>query len=463
MNNKGDRAQWASSVGFILAAAGSAVGLGNIWKFPGRAYNGGGGAFILIYILIVATIGATVMMAEFVVGRSTQKNAVGAFELLNKKWKWVGGMGVVTGFIILCYYAQVGGWVLKYIVGYITESGTIFADPMAYFVGDLLGADKFPLMGAIVYPFLFLCIVVAVIVRGVEGGIEKFNKFAMPALFVLLIVLMVRAVTLPGANEGVAYMLSFDFSKVDGNTFLAALGQAFFSLSLGMAIMITYGSYLKKGENLVKNTGLICVLDTLVALLAGFMIIPAVFATGVAPGAGGGFAFASLAGVFENMPMGALFGTLFYVLLLFAALTSAISLLEGTVAYVTESKGIDRTKATIGIAAAMFIIGIPYTLSQANMTINGIWVDGANGLYFPIFGDFMEFLTDRLLMPVGALAFCIFVGWVWGPARGIAEVEQNGTFKFALGKVWSVMVKYIAPIAIAIVIVAGLAFGKALS
>lgn len=461
-NNSGERAQWASNLGFILAAAGSAVGLGNIWKFPGKAYNGGGGAFILIYLLLVVFIGTTAMLAEFVVGRKTQKNAVGAFKQLNKKYSWIGGLGILTGFIILSYYVQVGGWVVKYIVAYATESATIYADPLNYFYG-VLGVGSFPLEAAIIYPGIFVAISAYIVIKGVSGGIEKFNKLAMPTLFVLLIALMLRAVTLPGAGEGLSYMLSFDWSKVKPNTFLVALGQAFFSLSLGMGVMCTYGSYVSKSENLVKNTALICSLDTLVALLAAFMIIPAVFATGVTPGMGGGFAFASLAGVFQNMPAGVLFGMLFYVLLFFAALTSAISILEGTVAYVCEEKGYDRTKATIVISIVLYFIGIFYTLSQAYLPLKGIWFDLENGLYYPGFGDFMEYLTDRLLMPLGALMFCIFVGWIWGTDKGIEEIEQNGTIPFGLKKPWTILVKYIVPVAVSAILVFGLVFGMALS
>lgn len=461
-NTGNNRAQWASSLGFILAAAGSAVGLGNIWKFPGRAYEGGGGLFILIYIVIVMLIGSTAMIAELTVGRATQKNAVGAFRQLAPRWKWVGGLGVFTGYVILTYYTQVGGWVLQYIIGYLTSPGAIYADPKGYFVNNVLGADRFPLGGAILFPFLFITCVVLVITKGVEGGIERFNKVAMPALFVLLLVLLGRSVSLPGAGEGLRYLLTIDLNSLTGSTLLAALGQAFYSLSLGMGIMCTYGSYVKKTEDLGKNTAMICTLDTLVALIAAFIIIPAVFATGVEPGKGASFAFVSLAGVFQQMPLGAFFGVLFYTLLFFAALTSAISLLEGTVAYLTEEKSLSRTRATVLAAVGMFLIGVVYTLSQAHYNIRGIWLDGASGLTFPAFGDFLEYFTDRLLIPVGALAYCIFVGWVWGAHRGVAETEQEGV-RFPFAKPWGLLVKYVVPAAIFIILFAGMAMGLALS
>jgi NSS family neurotransmitter:Na+ symporter len=456
------RPQWATNLGFVLAAAGSAIGLGNIWKFPGKAYEGGGGAFLIIYLAIVAVVGTTVMLAEFVIGRHTQKDTIGAYAQLRPKWRGWGILGVVTTFIILCYYFQVGGWVLYYIGSYIFNSKAIFADPVNYFL-NFLGAGSFPWMGAIVFPLIFIGLTVLIIIIGVEKGIEKFNKIGMPALFVILVVLMIRAVTLKGAGEGVKYMFTPDFSKVTGETVLIALGQAFFSLSLGMSIMITYGSYLKKEENLAKNTWLICGTDTLIAFLAAFMIIPAVFATGVTPGKGGGFAFISLATVFQNMPAGPLFGVLFYILLGIAAITSAMSLLEGAVAAVAEQKKIDRKKATIVLALAMFVVGIFYTLSQANMNIKGIWFDAVNKVSFPGLGDFMEYLTDRLLIPINALTACILAGWIWGAKNGVAEVQQNGKFASKLGGAWTISVKFVAIAAIAIIIIFGLIFGRAIS
>lgn len=458
---KHERGQWSGSLGFVLAAAGSAVGLGNIWKFPGKAYAGGGASFILIYIAIVALIGATVMLAEFALGRSQHANAAESFGKIRRKWKWVGFLGVLAGFIISCYYIQVGGWVLNYVYAYIVESAKVFADPLNYFYG-VIGANGFPLFGAVIFPLLFLLISIFVLLKG-TSGIEKFNKWAMPLLFLLLVVLMVRAVTLDGAQEGIAYLLHIDWSKVSGDTFIMALGQAFFSLSLGMAIMITYGSYLKKEENLSRNVGIICTFDTVVALIAGFIIIPAVFATGIEPGMGGGFAFASLAGVFENMPAGAFFGVLFYVLLLVAAITSEISIFEGTIAFVSEEFKMTRKKTIWILAVIMFLIGLLYTLSQAYLPLKGIWFDCINGVQFPIFGDFMEYCTDRLIMPLAALFTCIFVGWIWKPQNAIQEVEQGGKFRFHCAKIWTVLVKFIAPAAILTIIVVSLVTGRTLS
>ena len=303
-----------------------------------------------------------------------------------------------------------------------------------------------------------------IIVKGVEGGIERFNKVGMPALFVILIILLVRSLTMPGAGEGLKYLLIPDWSKVTFSTVLSALGQAFFSLSLGMAIMVTYGSYVKKDEDLAKTAAIICGTDTLVALIAGFIIVPAVFATLGAEGVGkgAGFAFSSLAGVFQQMPGGQIFGILFYLLLLFAALTSCISLVEGVVAFATERFGWKRTPATIILCVIMFLIGAVYTCSQAAFDIKGIWFDFKNGLTTPIFGDFMEFLTDRLMIPVCALGSCLFVGWAWKPKNAIREIEMDGK-PFRLKKVYSFLVRYLAPISIIIIIVASFATGTTLS
>ena len=458
---KATRAQWGSKIGFILAAAGSAVGLGNIWKFPGKAYEGGGGSFILIYVAIVLLIGLPVMLAELSLGRASKKNAVGTYDALGgKKFKWMGYVSVITTFIITSYYAHVGGWVLRYIVAYITEAKKVFAEPLPYFY-NLLGlnaatGETFTPWVALIFGAIFMAATAFIVMKGVSGGIEKFNKIGMPALFGILIVLLVRSVTMDGAQEGLKYMLSFDWSKVTGATVMAALGQAFFSLSLGMSIMITYGSYVSKEENLAKNTALICGMDTMVALMAGFIIVPAVFATL-------GAAFAGLAGVFEAMPGGVIFGLLFYMLLFFAALTSIISLVESLVAFVTEEFGWNRNKVTIGLCVVMYLVGVLYTLSQASFNIKGIWWDFANGVTYPIMGDFMEFVTDRLLIPVVALGSCLLAGWVWGAKNSVAEVRSTEGAKFPMAPAYTVLVKYVAPIAIIAILVYSFATGTTIS
>ena len=464
-----NRAQWGSRIGFLLAAAGSAVGLGNIWKFPGKAFEGGGGAFLLMYIVIVALIGAPAMISELAIGRASQSNVVDSFgKLGHKRYAWVGWVGWLVAFIITSYYSHVGGWVLRYVAAYAVQSAEIYADPTGFFY-KVLGLDA--ASGATFMPWLtlafaavFILICGFVIIKGVEGGIERFNKFGMPALFILLIILLIRAVTLPGAAEGIHYMFSIDSSKVSGQTFLAALSQAFYSLSLGMSIMITYGSYLPKTENISKNTFLVCTMDTLVAFMAGFIIIPAVFATlgpeGV--GKGGGFAFVSLAGVFEAMPGGVIFGVIFYLLLLFAALTSTVSLIEGIVAFIIERTKWNRKRTTVICCVILFLIGCLYTCSQAAFDIKGIWYDVKNGFTYPAICDAMEFLTDRVMIPLCALGCCIFVGWSWKPENAVAELERCG-IKFRLAKVYSFLIRFIVPAAIIVIFFVSLFTGTTLS
>ena len=454
-----NRVEFSSKLGFILSAAGSAVGLGNIWKFPGKAYACGGGAFLIIYLLIVAIVGTSVMMAEFTIGRKTHKGAVGALRELNSKFAWIGGLGVLTGFIIVCYYCQVGGWAMYYIVAYLTDVQTVWADPMAYFL-NMLGANGLPI-GALGWGFVLMVLTAWIISHG-TAGIEKMSTILMPILFLMLIGLMIRSCTLPGADEGIKYMLNVDFSTINGTAILTALGQAFFSLSLGMGVMITYASYLSREDNLVSNTAIVCTLDTLVALFAGFMIIPAVFATGIAPGMGGAFGFATLAGVFMAIPGGQFIGMLFYFLLFFAAITSSTSILEGTVAFLTEEKGWERKKALISCCVIMEIVGALYVLSQVYMNLKGVWIS-KEGLQFPIFGDFLEYLTDRLLLPLGAFLTTFFVGWIWGPKESIKEATGDGRNKFALAPAYAFIVKFIDPIAIGAIIVAGMVFGMAIS
>ena len=459
MSTTENRAEFGSKIGFILSAAGSAVGLGNIWKFPGKAYACGGGAFLIIYLLIVAVVGTSVMMAEFTIGRKTHRGSVGALRMLNEKFAWIGGLGVLTGFIIVCYYCQVGGWAMYYVAAYITDVQTVWADPMAYFLG-MLGANGLP-VGAIVWGAIFMLLTAFIISHG-TAGIEKMSKILMPVLFILLIGLMVRSCMLPGAGEGIAYMLHVDFSTINGTAILTALGQAFFSLSLGMGVMITYASYLSKDDNLVSNTGIICVLDTLVALFAGFMIIPAVFATGIAPGMGGAFGFATLAGVFMAIPGGQFIGMAFYFLLFFAAVTSSTSILEGTVAFLVEEKGFERKKALVLSCIVMEIFGLLYLLSQVYMNIKGIWIS-RSGIEFPIFGDFLEYLTDRLLLPLGAFFTTFFVGWVWGPDNSVKEATSDGKYKFSLAAPYKFLVKFVDPVAIGAIIIAGMVFGMSIS
>lgn len=451
------RGQWASNLGFVLAAAGSAVGLGNIWKFPGKAGANGGGAFVLVYLAVVFTVGLTVMLAELTIGRHAHKNAVGAIRSVSPRSAWIGVLGVLAGFVILSYYSVVGGWVLKYIAKYLT--GADFGASYAAYYEAFTAKPLEPVL----WHLLFLLFCVLVILRGVSGGIEKIGKVLMPGLFILLIVIAVRAVTLEGASEGVRFLLRPDFSQMSVGGVVSALGQAFFSLSLGMGVMATYGSYVSKDDNLYKSALTICTLDSLVAIIAAFAVIPAVFATGTDLGMGGGFAFISLPGIFDRMPGGFFFGLLFFVMLLFAALTSAISIMEGTVAFASEELHLSRRTAVFWVAGLCGAVGICYSLAHGALPLTAPWFDFRHGFRMLPLSVWMEFFTDNLLMPLGGLAFCIFVGWIWGAGNAVAEVEQEGRFRFVGKQVFRVFIRWICPAAIAVILLFTVGLGVGLS
>lgn len=453
------RAGWASNFGFILAAAGSAIGLGNIWKFPGKVGQYGGGTFIAVYLCMVVCIGFSCMLAEITLGRHTQKNTVGAFAQIDKRWTFAGKLGIITAFVILSYYSVVGGWVLKYVFTYL--GGADFGgDTTAYFTAFIASPIE-PLL----WHFIFMALTAAVVVKGVSGGLEKVSKLAMPILFLLLVAVTIRTLTLEHAAEGVAFLLSFDASLINGDLIITALGQAFFSLSIGLGILITYGSYVSPKDSLPKSVASIVCLDTFIALLAGTAIICAVFATDktLIGGQGGGFAFISLPNVFAQMPAGTLFGGMFFLLLFFAAFTSSMSLLEGLVAFATEEFHLSRRTATIGLAGTMYLLGCGYSLSQGAFDITLPWFDVANGLQMLPMGDVMELFTDNVTMPLGALAICLFIGWVWTPKAAIAEMRREGSAKVTFAPVWAFLIRYICPVAIAVILIAGFVFGKALS
>ncbi|MDR5659748.1 sodium-dependent transporter [Serpentinicella sp. ANB-PHB4] len=444
LNETKQREQWGSKIAFILAAAGSAVGLGNIWRFPYVVGENGGAAFVIIYLFIIALIGYPMMVTEMTLGQKTHKNAIGAFKQLAPKTPWwiAGSLGVIAGFVILSFYSVVGGWSLSYFFKTVTGglgAGTDFADT---FVGHI-SSDWSPLL----WHFAFMAITLGIIGAGVVKGIERTVKVLMPALFVLLVLLVFRSVTLEGAGEGIAYYLNPDFSQITAQSLLSAVGQAFFTLSLGMGCMITYGSYLSDKENINDNAGWVVGLDTGVAIIAGLAIFPAVFALGFEADAGAGLAFITLPAVFAEMPLGLLFGGAFFLLLSVAAVTSAISLLEVVVAWVIDEKGWSRRKASLVIGSLIFLLGIPASLS------NGRWAD------FSIIGfnffDFLDFVQESILLPFGGLLTAIFAGYVWTAKRTREEANRNKS-AIVLGTWFDVFIKYVVPVAIAVVMVAGL-------
>lgn len=461
------RDQWGSKAGFILAAAGSAVGLGNLWRFPVMAGQNGGGAFVLLYFIILLIIGFTLMLGELVIGRHTQLSAVGAYRKIRKNWAFVGALGVLAGFLVLSFYSVIGGWVLRYIVSAAT--GAFNTSDI-----DQLGSifQKFTQSGTepLIYHLVFMVMTMLIVMGGIKQGIEKYSKILMPGLLIMLVLTMVRSLTLDGAMKGVRFFLTPDFSKITGSVILAAMGQVFFSLSLGMGAMITYGSYLKKDADLPQASITIPLIDTGIALVAGLAILPAVFAFDFPVNQGPGLMFITLPAVFSQMPFGSIFGLLFFVLVLFAALTSAISLLEVCVAYAVDEWKWTRVKGTIALSVLIFLIGIPSSLSM------GPWKDitflGSMGFF-----DSIDFVANNILLPLGGLLMCIFIGWVWGLKKeqrikytadgrelitweysytgALKEITNNGKVNFYMGPVWVFLIKWIAPIAITIVFLQG--------
>lgn len=435
---------WGSRVGFILATAGSAIGLGNIWKFPYIAGENGGAAFIIIYLGIVFTIGLSVMLAEIAIGRRAQTDAIHAFAKLGKPgWSFIGVLGVLTAFVVLSFYSVVAGWCIAYVVK--SASGA-FSGMDAAEVGAAFGAFVGSPVTPIIYHGIFAALTIAVVIGGVSGGIEKTSKVLMPLFFVILVALVVRSITLPGAEKGLEFFLAPDFSKVSATTIIAALGQAFFSLSLGMAALLTFGSYVGKDMNLGKSAVQITVLDTLVAILAGLAILPAVFAIGMDPAAGPGLTFVTLPAVFNSMPGGYVFAIIFFVLLTIAALTSSVSILETVVAFFANT-GLSRRTAAIGAGTVAFLAGIPSSLSV------GIWSD-VHFIKGQGFLDSASWLTDKLLLPIGGLLICIFAGWIMGPIA-LREVAGDGK-PGILARAWLFILRFIAPAAILLILVSGL-------
>ncbi len=443
MTNGVEREQWGSKLGFILAAAGSAVGLGNIWRFPYITGQMGGAAFVILYLILVFVIGYAVMMAEISIGRKAELNAVGSFrKVRGGPWVLVGWMGVAAGFIILSFYAVIGGWTFKYIFASFTG---LMQAGAAGEAGDYFGGFITNTTQVVALQALFMVTVVWVVYKGIGEGIEKYCKILMPALFILLLVLIVRSVTLEGAEAGLSFYMQPDFSKLTGEVFLAALGQAFFSLSLGMGCMITYGSYLSKDTSIPGAAAQVCVLDTLVAILAGFVIFPAVFAFGLEPASGPGLTFVTLPSVFSQMPGGSFWSGLFFLLLFVAALTSAISLLEVVSAYFIDELKWSRHKAAVTMGTIIFVLGIPSAYSlTGNLNIAG------KG-----FLDAADFVASNVLLPLGGLFIALFVGWIW-TEEARKEITNQGEKPFGLIVPWVWICRIVAPLAIGYIFFSGL-------
>jgi len=433
------RGQWASAVGFVMASVGAAVGLGNVWKFPYLASRYGGGTFLFAYIIMLLVLGVPVLITEIVLGRRGKLNPVGTYGKLSEGsrwWRFVGFTAVSVNFIVLSYYSVVGGWITNYMIKYLT--GGIKDDIPGYFVSFITNPAA-PLL----WHAVFMGITILIVVKGISGGIEKTSKIMMPTLFVLFLVLVARAVTLPGALKGIAYYLTPDFSKLTGVTFLMAMGQIFFSLNIGAGCTMTYASYLSEDENIPRMSVVVPAMDFVAAFLAGMIVIPSVFAFGLDPAAGPPLLFITMPHVFTRMPMGVIFGLMFFVLMLFAALTSSISMLEVNVSFLVDNYGRDRAKAAIAAGVAIFLVGIPSSLGQGVFS------------WFKIGGlDFLsaaDFLASYIMMPFGAFMMCIFVAWRFGMDEAVKEATNNGKIAFGLKKVWAYLIKYVVPVIILLV------------
>ncbi len=445
------RDSFGSRMGVIMAAAGSAVGLGNIWRFPYILGENGGGAFLIIYLVIIFAIGIPVMMSELVIGRRTQRNPVGAFRMLSSRRPWylVGMMGIVAAFMILAFYTAVAGWTLEYIYQILTGGikGKTSAELTVMF--DAFRTES---LRPALWFSIFLLATAGIVLGGVRKGIEKSTKVLMPLLFILLLLMCVKSLTLPGAGKGVEFLFRPDFSKITGTTVLMALGQAFFSLSIGMGTLITYGSYIP-GDNKLGSTAVqVSMVDLLIAVLAGLAIFPAVFAFGISPASGEALTFIVLPGIFQQITGGMIFAFTFFFLLAIAALTSTISVLEVIVAYFSEQLNLTRRTAIIIATASMFILGISASLSWGVM--RDVRLFNLN-----IF-DLFNYTTANILLPVGGLLIVAFLGWFFPGSSVRDELSNGGVLPVRYFPLFRFIIRFIAPVAIALVFLNGLGLLK---
>ncbi len=445
---KSERSSFTGKIGFVLAAAGSAVGLGNIWRFPYLAAKYGGGIFLFVYLILAVTFGFGLMVTEIAIGRKTGLSAIGAYRKLNKKFSFVGWLGAIIPMIILPYYSVIGGWVTKYLYTFITGPENAMAGGKLFF-DTFVSQPAEPLL----WFCIFLGITAAVVFLGVEKGVEKVSKIMMPVLVGISIVITIYSMCLPGAMEGVLFYITPDFSKFSVELLLGAMGQLFYSMSLAMGIMITYGSYMKKDVHIESAVHQIEIFDTGIAFLAGLMIVPAtfVFSGGGNLNHGPGLMFGTLPQVFQGMLGGQFIGALFFLLVLFAALTSSISLMETIVSILQDKLHWKRATSCIAVFLGAILLGVPSSLG------NGLWshiTPLGMGLL-----DFFDFISNSVMMPVVALLTAIFVGYVLKPKSIIEEVELTGPFK---GKtLYTVVIKYIAPVCILLILISSVlgAFG----
>jgi NSS family neurotransmitter:Na+ symporter len=435
--------EWSSRLAFIFATTGSAVGLGNIWRFPYMTGESGGGAFVLIYLVCVATIGVPVMMAEIMLGRRGRQSPINTMRTLAEEegrspfWQYLGWLGMVAGFLILSFYSVVAGWTLAYV--FRTGSG-MFTGATAQGTESIFNALVADPERLLAWHTIFMAMSVLVVSRGVRSGLEKAVRFLMPALFFLLVAMVGYSMNTGGFAQAIDYLFTPDFGKIDRTVVLSAMGQAFFSLSLGMGAIMIYGSYLSHTASIARTTAIVAFMDTLVAVLAGLAIFPLVFAFGLEPQGGPGLIFVTLPIAFGQMPGGAIVGALFFILLLFAAWTSAISLLEPMVAWLVENRGINRVKAAVYAGIGVWLLGIGSLFSL------NIWSQYT--LFGKTFFDLLDFLTANIMLPLGGLLIAVFAVWVMS--------RETSTSELALGdgpayRLWRFLVRYITPVAITLV------------
>lgn len=434
MDTQQTRPEWSSKIGFILAAVGSAVGLGNIWRFPYIMGKYGGSAFLLVYLLTILFVCSLPLICELSFGKRTKKESVGAYGSVNPKLKIFGWLNVITATIIASFYFVIGGWLLNYI--YINTANTLITDYAGYF-GNFVSSPVLPC----ILTTVFLLMVMFFIFRGVNKGIEFINRVMMPLFLFIIIILCIFSMTLPNATEGLKFMFMPDFSKINGEMLLAALGQSLFTLSVGIGILLVYGSYMKKEENTVKSAYMIIFSDTMFALLAAIMIFPAAFSFGLDVNSGAGLAFITLPNIFSQLPYGNVFAVLFFSLLFFAAFTSSISIVEVPTAALIENFKLSRSKAAAVVSVVVFVLAIPVTLSMG--IFGGFKLFGLN-----LF-DFFDYITSNILLPLNTIILCVVIGW-FVKLRNIRAFHNKTVYA-----IFNFLLRFVTPVALILLILFG--------
>lgn len=437
---KSNRDNFTTSFGVLVAMAGSAIGLGNLWRFPYLVGTNGGAAFIIIYLIFVFVLCLPILISEFVVGRKSQTNVFRAFKILKPegKWEFIGILAVASAICILAFYSVVGGWSVNYLVKALTFKLHIDGESATNMFNNMVTASWEPL----IYMLIFLLLTGGVILGGIKNGIEKFSKIMMPVLFFMMIMIAIRSVTLPGASEGISFLFKPDFSKITGDTLIKALGQAFFSLSIGCGTILTYSSYVKKNDNMLKTSSLTAISDTIFALIAGIAIMPAVFAFNMSPSEGPGLVFIILPEIFCQIPGGSIIAIVFFFTLLIAALTSSISLIEVAVTFIIEEFHLKRKVAILLSLVICTVLGSLSSLSQG--ILSDVKIFGLS------FFDSFDYLSANILMPLGGLFLVIFVGWIMKKPEVIDEMSNNHTLKISKCIYTFVyyIIRYVAPFVI---------------